>query len=69
MIKNYAFERKQWKFRKRINSFPIITNNKYFKCIEFFNIDKKPKYGIQIYEINNLWEVLDNQIIVNIQIL
>jgi CDP-glycerol glycerophosphotransferase (TagB/SpsB family) len=46
-----------------INSFPIITNNKFLKCIEFFNIDEKTKYGIQIYEINNLLEVIDNHII------
>ncbi|WP_405350120.1 CDP-glycerol glycerophosphotransferase family protein [Ruminobacter amylophilus] len=49
-----------------INSFPIITNNKYFKCIEFFNIDEITKYGIQIYEINNLLEVIDNNHIINL---
>jgi len=46
-----------------INSFPIITNNKYFKCIEFFNIDEETKYGIKIYEINEFGEDIDNQII------
>jgi hypothetical protein len=38
-----------------INSFPSITNNKNFKCIEFINIVEniKFKFGIKIYKINN----------------
>ena len=35
-----------------INSFPYIIENKIFKCIEYFNIYEKIKFGIKIYEIN-----------------
>ena len=46
-----------------INSFPSITNNKIFKCIEFVNIDENFKFGIKIYKINNYGEDIDNHII------
>ena len=46
-----------------INSFPSITNNKNFKCIEFVNIDENIKFGIKIYKINNYGEEIDNHII------
>ena len=48
-----------------INSFPSITNNKNFKCIEFINIVEniKFKFGIKIYKINNYGEYIDNRII------
>ena len=35
-----------------INSLPNIYFNKYYKCIEFFNINEKIKIGIKLYEIN-----------------
>ena len=46
-----------------INSFPSITNNKNFKCIEFINIDENIKFGIKIYKINNYGKEIDNHII------
>ena len=51
-----------------INSFPSITNNKNFKCIEFVNIDENIKFGIKIYKINNYGEEIDNHIIIFINI-
>ena len=46
-----------------INSFPSITNNQIFKCIEFFNIDENIKYGLKIYKVNNNGEDIDEHII------
>ena len=46
-----------------INSFPSITNDRNFKCIEFINIDENIKFGIKIFKINNFGEDIDNHII------
>ena len=46
-----------------INSYPDIINNKNFKCIEYFNLYERFKFGIKIYEINENWEEINNNII------
>ena len=46
-----------------INSFPDIIENKYFKCIEYFNIYENIKFGIKLYEMNEKEEEINNQII------
>ena len=46
-----------------INSFPDIIDNKFFKCIEYFNIFENIKFGIKIYEINDNGEDIYNNII------
>lgn len=46
-----------------INSFPMIVENKNFKCIEYFNIHENFKFGIKIYEINENGEYINNHII------
>ena len=46
-----------------INSFPSITNNTNFKCIEFVNIDENIKFGIKIYKLNNYGENINSHII------
>ena len=35
-----------------IDSLPNIYQNKYFSCIEFFNLNEKINFGIKIYQIN-----------------
>jgi len=46
-----------------INSFPEINQNKYFKCIEFFNTFENINFGIKIYKINENFEKINNYII------
>ena len=38
--------------KKYIDSIANINNNKYFKCIEFFNMNEKIRFGIKIWLIN-----------------
>ena len=45
-----------------INSFPEINQNKYFKCIEFFNTFENINFGIKIYQINENLEVINNYV-------
>ena len=35
-----------------IDSLTNIYQNKYFKCIEFFNLNEKINFGIKVYQIN-----------------
>ena len=46
-----------------INSYPDIINNKNFRCIEYFNVYESFKFGIKIYEINENWDEINNNII------
>ena len=46
-----------------INSFPDIVENKLYKCIDYFNIYEKIRYGIKIYETNENGEDINNHII------
>ena len=46
-----------------INSFPDITENKNFKCIEYFNIYENIKFGVKINEINENGKEINNHII------
>ena len=47
---------------KVLHSLPFIDKNNYYKCIEFFNIKEKIKFGIKIYKIkendNNIEDYL-----------
>ena len=45
-----------------INSFPDIIENKYLKCIEYFNINDNIRYGIKILEANENRESTNNHI-------
>lgn len=38
----------------KINSFANIYKNSFFECIEFFNINEKITFGIQIYQIESV---------------
>ena len=48
-----------------------IENNKYFKCVEFFNLNEKNKIGFIISKLNNKQEnkyIILNKYLYNIQI-
>lgn len=34
-----------------IDSLADIIDNKYFKCVEFFNVDERIKFGVKLYKI------------------
>ena len=34
-----------------INSLPNISENKYYKCVEYYKLNEKTKFGIKIYQI------------------
>ena len=36
-----------------INSLPKIENDKYFKCVEFYHLKERKRFGIIIYETKN----------------
>ena len=45
---------------EHIYSIPNIYKNKFFNCIEYFNINEKPNIGIKIYEFDGKYEIINN---------